>query len=115
MESRSLTDLAAELLATARGSGAGRAARTVHTGQGLRQTLFALAAGRGLGEHDSPGEATLQVLAGRVRLRAGAESWEGGPGDLVAIPPLRHALDAIEDSAALLTVAERPVTAPAVA
>ncbi|MFI0419026.1 cupin domain-containing protein [Spongiactinospora sp. 9N601] len=113
MESRSLPDLAAELLATARETAAGRAARTVHAGHGLRQTLLALAAGRGLGEHDSPGEATLQVLAGRVRLSAGAESWEGGAGDIIAIPPLRHALDAIEDSAVLLTVARQTVTAPA--
>jgi quercetin dioxygenase-like cupin family protein len=57
-----------------------------------------------LDEHESPGEATLQVLAGRVRLNVGEQRWEGAAGDLVSIPPRRHSLDAVEDSAILLTV-----------
>ena len=82
------------------------AAHTVYGGHGhaLRQTLIALAAGHELAEHDSPGEATLQVLAGRVHLTVGDQTWEGGPGDFVAIPPARHALAAVEDAAVLLTV-----------
>lgn len=102
----SVTALADELITAARGSSAGRSARTVHGGQGhaLRQTVLALAAGRSLGEHGSPGEATLHVLAGRVRLSAGDESWEGVAGDHLAIPPARHDLAAIDDSAVLLSV-----------
>jgi quercetin dioxygenase-like cupin family protein len=53
----------------------------------------------------SPGDATLQVLRGRVRLVAGDRSWPGRPGDLLAIPDARHALHADEDSVVLLTVA----------
>jgi quercetin dioxygenase-like cupin family protein len=60
-----------------------------------------------LEEHGSPGEATVHVLHGRVRLRAGDLSWEGSPGDLLVVPDARHALDALEDSAVLLTVAVR--------
>ena len=67
----------------------------------------ALAAGHGLDEHDSPGDATVHVLHGRVRLRAGDDGWEGSAGDLLIVPTSRHSLDALEDSAVLLTVGKR--------
>jgi quercetin dioxygenase-like cupin family protein len=54
---------------------------------------------------ENPGEATVQVLFGRVRLLAGAASWDGRQGDLLVIPP-RHALDAVETAVILLTVAK---------
>ena len=106
MNTVSLTTLADEQIAAARASTAGRSAHTIHGGHdhALRQTVLALAAGRSLGEHESPGEATLQVLVGRVRLGAGDESWEGAAGDHVVIPPARHDLAAIEDAVVLLTV-----------
>jgi len=105
----SLTALADEHLAVARATRNGRSAHTVHGGHehALRQTLITLTAGAGLAEHNSPGEATLQVLRGRVRLTAGADSVEAATGDLLVIPPERHSLDAIDDSAVLLTVALR--------
>jgi quercetin dioxygenase-like cupin family protein len=95
-----------EHLEKARAAGAGRSATTLHGGRThrLRQTVIALAAGRSLGEHESPGEATLQVLRGRVRLHAGGTTWDGARGELVVIPPDRHDLEAVEDSAVLLTV-----------
>jgi quercetin dioxygenase-like cupin family protein len=106
MDVLSLTALAAEQIAAARASSAGRSARTIHGGQtnALRQTLLALLAGQALGEHESPGEATLQVLTGRVRLSAGDDSWEAAGGDYLVIPPARHDLAAMEDSAVLLSV-----------
>lgn len=102
----SLTALAREQLEIAREASSGRSARTVYGGHGhtLRQTLIALVAGRRLHEHDSPGEATVQVPHGRVRLIAGDTGREGSAGDLVVVPDARHSLDAIEDSAVLLTV-----------
>ena len=106
MESISLAGLAAEKLAEARQSHSGRAAHTIHGGHTheLRQTVMALLAGHDLSEHDNPGEATLQVLQGHVRLTAGADAWEGKTGDYVAIPLQRHALQAVEDSVIMLTV-----------
>ena len=109
MESHSLTQLSEQHLDTARDAASGRSAVTVYGGQehDMRQTLIALAAGARLHEHESPGEATLQVLVGRVRLTAGEESWDGGAGDHLVIPPQRHGLEALTDAAVLLTVATR--------
>ena len=106
MESISLTSLAAEKLSEAQKSHSGRAAHTIHGGHEheLRQTVLALLAGHDLAEHDSPGEATLQVLQGYVRLTAGSDAWDGRAGDYVAIPRERHALHAVEDSVVMLTV-----------
>ncbi len=110
MEPISLDVRARELLERAAAASSGRAADTVHGGHehALRQTLLALTAGTGLAEHESPGEATLLVLHGQVRLSSGDATWEGRSGDLLAIPEARHALDAVEDSAVLLTVVRRP-------
>lgn len=106
MESVSLTQLGTEHLEAARASRAGRSAATIHGGHDhmLRQTLIALVGGTELGEHNSPGQATLQVLQGRVRVSTVDDNWEGGPGDLLVIPPERHNLHADEDSVVLLTV-----------
>ena len=106
MDGISLTMLAEEQLEAARSSPAGRAAHTIHGGHDhmLRQTLIALTGGAELAEHNSPGQATLQVLRGRVRVSAGSDTWAGGPGDLLVIPRDRHGLHADEDAVVLLTV-----------
>jgi quercetin dioxygenase-like cupin family protein len=106
MESISLTRLAADKLAEAKKLNSGRAAHTIHGGHTheLRQTVLALLAGHDLSEHDSPGEATLQVLLGHVRVTTGDDAWEGKTGDYVAIPRERHALHAVEDSVIMLTI-----------
>ncbi|MGD9618489.1 MAG: cupin domain-containing protein [Mycolicibacterium sp.] len=108
MNKISLTALAREQLAGAERASSGRSAHTVYGGHEhvLRQTLIALAAGQKLDEHENPGEATIHVLQGRVRLIAGQDSWEGSPGDLISVPDSRHALEALQDSAILLTVAK---------
>jgi quercetin dioxygenase-like cupin family protein len=70
------------------------------------QDPFALAGGRTLDEHENPGEATVHVLHGRVRLSAGHTSRDGNTGDLRTVPAARHSLEAVADSAVLLTVAK---------
>lgn len=108
MEKLSLTDLTRQHLDLAQNASSGRSAHTVYGGHEhvLRQTLIALATGQKLAEHDNPGEATLHVLHGRVRLAAADTSWEGSLGDLLIVPDSRHTLEALEAAAVLLTVAK---------
>lgn len=106
MEPISLDALTAELFERAQVGHAGRAAHNLLAGreQPLSQTVIAILGGHGLAEHDSPGEATLQVLRGRVRFTAESGSCELAAGDFLPIPPERHSVDASEDSVLLLSV-----------
>jgi len=108
MNKVSLTALAREQLEVARGISSGRSAHTVYGGHehSLRQTLIALTAGTQMDDHESPGEATLQVLVGRVRLTNAQVHWDGTVGDHIVVPQSRHGLQALQDSAVLLTVAK---------
>ncbi|AVM01503.1 cupin [Gordonia iterans] len=110
-----LNALADELLGQARAAHSGRAAETVRpstspgeqrTGDRLRETVIALAAGHALSDHESPGEATLQVLRGEVRLTVPGEAdLPLGVGHRADIPLVRHGLTATTDAVVLLTVA----------
>lgn len=110
MDKLSLVALARHELEAARRASAGRSAKTVHGGHEkvLRQTVVALLAGRSTDQWDSPGEATVQVIAGRVQVVSDRATWEGSPGDLILVPRERAAIRALEDSAVLLTVAKLP-------
>jgi quercetin dioxygenase-like cupin family protein len=109
MEKISLTALARQHLEAAKAGNGGRSAHTVYGGHehALRQTLIALVEGSELAEHESPGEATLQVLQGRVQLVSDQTSWDGMTGDHLVIPPARHSLKALADAVVLLTVVKR--------
>lgn len=108
MEAIALSALAQEHLALALTASSGRSAHTVFGGHDhtLRQTLIALAAGQELAEHASPGEATVHVLAGVVRLTTATDARQLAAGDIAAIPDERHGLHALKDCAVLLTVAQ---------
>ena len=67
----------------------------------LRQTVIGMIAGARLAEHENPGEATVLILHGRVRLAADGKSWDAARGDMLIMPNHRHSLEALEDSAVL--------------
>lgn len=81
MQKFSLEALSHELLERAVAAGGGHTASTVVGGHErvLRQTVIAMLEGAILAEHENPGEATVHVLRGRVRLSAGEQSWDGLP------------------------------------
>jgi quercetin dioxygenase-like cupin family protein len=107
MEVLRVEELAANQLRLAQESDSGRSATTLYGrgGARLRQTLMALDAGETMGEHQSPGDASLMCLQGNVVLRAGDVEVELRAGDLVAVPPQRHDVHARSASVLLLSVA----------
>ncbi|MES2093158.1 MAG: cupin domain-containing protein [Actinomycetota bacterium] len=111
MQKISIEALATQQLKAATAATSGRAADTVYGGHEkiLRQTVVAMTNGTALSEHRSPGEATIFVLRGRVRLRAGANSWQARTGDLLIVPDGLHSLEAEEDAVVLMTVAKSQV------
>jgi quercetin dioxygenase-like cupin family protein len=108
MQKISIDALATQQLKAATAASSGRAADTVYGGHEkiLRQTVIAMTNGTTVSEHRNPGEATILVLRGRVRLRAGANSWQARTGDLLIVPDSVHSLEAEEDAVVLLTVAK---------
>jgi quercetin dioxygenase-like cupin family protein len=115
MQKNSLHALAREHLKRARPAPSGRSAQTVYGGHEhlLRQPLMTLVKGRSPAGHENPGEVTVLMLRGRVRLTAGADVWEAREGDLPIVPGARHNLEAVQDCAVLLTVAKANEPAPA--
>lgn len=99
-----LTSLAEGLLGDARRDPHGRASSVVLRGPRQRAVLMALTTGSALGEHTSPPAASLHVVTGSVRVYSAAKEWVVSAGQIVPIPPDRHAVDGLEDSVFLLTV-----------
>jgi quercetin dioxygenase-like cupin family protein len=102
-----LQDTAKELLGSLAQQPSGRAARTLSPGAHapLKQTLLALGAGQQLQDHRTPGQASIEVLIGRVRLTVGTDELTLEAGHWAPIPPEVHGMVADVDSVALLTVA----------
>lgn len=104
MTSTTLHSLGDEQLERARRASNGRSSVTVHHGSRVRQTLLALTAGTRLGEHQSPGDATVLCLRGAVVINLPDRGIEVAEGALVDVPAQRHDLLATEDSLVVLTV-----------
>ena len=108
MQKISVEALARQQMKQAATAGGQHTADTVYGGHEkvLRQTVIGMIAGASLAEHENPGEATVLILHGRVRLSTADLTWEATRGDLLIMPESRHSLDALENSAVLLTVAK---------
>ena len=104
-----LVDLAAEVDALRRESGwqqGDRNAKTFLKESDVRAVLTALKAGATVKEHSVPGPAIVQALSGRISLRLPDQTVELSVGQLVALEGnLPHDVEAIEESAFLVTIA----------
>lgn len=84
----------------------GRAAKTLAKTEGLRVTLVLIKKDFGLNPEATAGGASLEVLAGRLRVQSGGDPWEVGAGELIVLADnLREPITALEETAFLLTVA----------
>lgn len=104
MAEMTLESVGTDQLEAARQSSSGRSAKTLHSGHRLRQTLIAMTAGTRLAEHQSPGDATLLCLRGRVTLNMPAGPVTIPEGALLDVPAQRHDVVAEQDSMIILTV-----------
>jgi quercetin dioxygenase-like cupin family protein len=84
----------------------GRNAITLTKEPILRLVLLLLGKGTTMPEHQTPGPLTLQVLSGLVAFRAGDRAKEVGTGELIVLESaIGHEIEALEESAVLLTLA----------
>lgn len=92
--------------------GEGHAARTIVRAHDLRVVLIAIRAGAHIAEHLAQGTVAIQLVSGRVRIRLPrlARQHEDrfeelAPGRLLALDGgLAHSVEAVEDSALLVTL-----------
>lgn len=102
-------DLAAELAQLhkeATWQRTGRHARTLVKDTDLRVVLVALSKGGRMEEHHAPGRITIQTLAGRLDLRVMGRTVALPTGQILTLgPAIPHDVEALEDSAFLLTIA----------
>ena len=84
----------------------GQNARTLVKYDDVRVVLMALQAKVRVPEHKTEGRIAVHVLSGHIQLRASGRTFSLRTGGLLAIDQgVPHELDAIEESAVLLTIA----------
>ena len=84
----------------------GRNARTLVKFDDIRIVLSVLRAAMRIPEHTTEGRISVQVLSGRVRLNAAGRTFDLREGNLLALDQgSSHDVEALEDSAFLLTIA----------
>ena len=94
----------------------GRNAKTLMKYDDLRVVLTALQAHARIPEHKTAGRVSLHMLSGHIRLNALGRTFDLLPGSLVALDQgAPHDMEALEESAFLLTIAwpgrHQPATA----
>lgn len=98
---------------------AGHTARTIAKYPDLRLVLVVMQAGSRLVEHRTTGRISVQVLSGLIRVHACGEGTQMPAGSLLTMDrEMAHEVEAVEDSAFLLTIAwpqNQPSTADVLA
>jgi len=83
----------------------GRTAITLAKEPALRVVLMLLGKGAKISEHQAAGPLTFHVLSGSVTFRSGGRVERLGSGELVVLEPaVAHEVEALEESACLLTL-----------
>jgi quercetin dioxygenase-like cupin family protein len=84
----------------------GRNAITVAKEPTLRVVLMLLGKGTKISEHQAAGPLTFHVLSGSVTFQAGDHAERLGSGELIVLESaVAHEVEALEESACLLTLA----------
>ena len=84
----------------------GRNARTLMKYDDFRVVLMALQANTRIPEHKTDGRISILMLSGHIRLNASGRTFDLRPGSLVALDQgSAHDIEALEESAFLLTIA----------
>jgi quercetin dioxygenase-like cupin family protein len=102
-------DLPVEVAALRRdraSGGAGHVAKTLAKYPDLRIVLMAFEQGGHLARHEAPGRVCIHVLEGHLVLRLGGQTVDLRAGGLLEMAPhVAHEVEAVEESAMLLTIA----------
>ena len=84
----------------------GQNARTLIKYDDLRIVLIALRANARVPEHKTEGRISVHVLSGHIQVRAAGRTFNLRPGGLLALDHgVLHDVEALEESAFLLTIA----------
>ena len=84
----------------------GQNARTLLKYDDFRVVLTALQANMKIPEHKTDGRISVHVLSGHIQLRASGRTFSLRPGGLLALDHgVAHDIEALEESAFLLTIA----------
>lgn len=84
----------------------GRNAKTVAKYEDFRIVLTAIKGGTHIQEHHSAGRISVQTVAGHIRMRAVGREFDLPQGRLLVLDRgVQHDVEALQDSAFLLTVA----------
>ena len=84
----------------------GQNAKTLMKYDDFRVVLTVLKAGAHIPEHQTSGRISVHVLSGHIRLNASGRAFDLRPGSLLALDQgAHHAIEALQESAFLLTIA----------
>jgi quercetin dioxygenase-like cupin family protein len=84
----------------------GHNSKTLVKYESLRIVLIAMKAGIRIPEHQTEGRISIQTIRGRIVVRATGRTFDLSTGGLLALDQgLRHDVEALEDSAFLLSIA----------